>query len=83
MLSYSRVNSVSARALNWFLIIYFVYRVKRVYFVEISQRKILFEPSDRGVVDTKGKPVSTCLRISREKKLIFQKLNSFLIVYFI
>ena len=53
-------------------------------FVEISLIKLLFEPSLRGVVDTKEGPLSNCLRISRAKKiLIFKKLNSFLIVYFI
>ena len=57
---------------------------KEYIFVEISRKKLLFEPSLGRVDDTKGVPLSTCLRISREKKLlIFKKLNSFLIVYFV
>ena len=53
-------------------------------FARISRKKLLFKPSLWREDDTKEGPLSTFLRISREKKiLIFKILNSFLIVYFI
>ena len=57
---------------------------KEFTFARISRKKLLFETSVWREDDTKGGPLSTVLRISREKKiLIFKILNSFLIVYFI
>ena len=57
---------------------------KEIIFVEISRIKLLFEPSLGRVDDTKGVPLSTCLRISREKKFLINKnLYSNLIVYYI
>ena len=54
----------------------FYIELKEYNFVEISRIKLLFEPSVRGVVDTKGGPLWTFLRISREKKNInFQKIK--------
>ena len=41
---------------------------KEFIFVEIFRIKLLSEPSLRGVVDTKGEPLSTSLRILRKKK---------------
>ena len=60
----------------------FYIELKEFTFVEISRIKLLSEPSVPGVIDTKGGPLSTCLRISRENKIIiFKKLNSFLKLY--
>ena len=57
---------------------------KEYNFVGISRIKLLSEPSVRGVVDTKGGPLSICLKILSENKIIiFKKLNPFLIEYFI
>ena len=48
------------------------YKVLKEYtFVEISRIKLISEPSVRGVFDTKGGPLSTCLKISRGKKINF------------
>ena len=62
----------------------FYYGTKDFTFARISRKKLLFEPSFWREDDTKGRPLSTFVRISREKKiLIFKILNSFLILYFI
>ena len=60
-----------------FMSIFYI-ELKDNNFVELSRIKLLSEPSVRGVVDTKGGLLSTCLGISTKKKiLIFKKLNSF------
>ena len=57
---------------------------KEFSFARIYRKKLLFEPSVWREGDTKRRPLSTLLTISREKKiLIFKILNSLLIVYFI
>ena len=56
---------------------------KEFTFDRISRKKLLFEPSVWREDDTKGGPLSTFFRISREKKKIFKILNPFLIVYLI
>ena len=50
--------------------------MQKVYFRRIYRKKVLFDPSVLREDDTKGGPLSTFLRISREKKNInFQNIK--------
>ena len=54
------------------------YKLNEYTFVEITGKKLLFEPPEKTLIDTKGGPLPTFLRIFRKNKiLIFKKVHSF------
>ena len=61
-------KNINFQKIKFILNSIFYIEIKEFTFVEISRIKLLSEPSVRGVVDTKGGPLGTCLRIPRKKK---------------
>ena len=82
--NFRRRNNISFQSIKLIFNSIFNKESNEFTFDRISRKTLLFEPSVCREDDTKGGPLSSFLRISREKKiLIFKILNSFLIVYFI
>ena len=82
--SFKRKKNINFQIIKLTFNSIFFKETKEFTFAWISRKKLLFEPSVWRQDDTKGGPLSTFLRISREKEiLIFKILNSFLIVYLI